>query len=340
MKALILTAPERMEIREVPVPEPGPEECLIRVTATGLCGSDVHIYAGHHPTAILPLVQGHEFAGVIERVRSDSRPELRTGDRVVAWPILYCGECGACRRGHRHVCRRLRVLGVHADGAFAEFIRVPAASVIPLPAALPDSLAVLVEPFAVGVHVLNRMGLSAGDRLLIAGGGPIGLIIGLVARWRGAAEVVFSEINAARLSGLRARGFGTVDPSQGDPLPELLAKTGGEGFDLTCEASGAPAGLKLAVQACRVRGTVGLVGFTAAPPPFDVVQCILKELHLVASRVYTFEEYRDTPAMLVEMAAAGLLDGLLGEHIPLTAVERSLQAMRDGRADRKIVLTP
>jgi threonine dehydrogenase-like Zn-dependent dehydrogenase len=229
---------------------------------------------------------------------------------------------------------------VHADGAFADFVRVPAASVIALPETLPDSLAVLVEPFTVGVHVLNRMGFQPGESLLIAGGGPIGLIIGLVARWRGATSVTFSEINAARLAGLKARGFSMVDPSKGDVLPELLEATGGEGFDHTCEASGAPAGLQLCVAACRVRGTVGLVGFTASPPPFDVVGCILKELHLVASRVYTFEEYRSTPEMLVAMAAAGELDDLLGEEIGADAVASSLEAMLAGKTDRKIVFSP
>lgn len=340
MRAVLLQSPHNMSVVDRPRPVAGPGECIIRVSATGLCGSDAHIYAGHHPTARLPLVPGHEFAGTIAEIDSAARPDLQPGQRVVAWPILYCGQCGACRRGHRHVCRKLQVLGVHADGAFADYVRVPAANVIPLPDTLPDSLAVLVEPFTVGVHVVNRLGLSAGDRLLIAGGGPIGLIIGLVARWRGAASVTFSEINPARLADLRARGFATVDPSKGDVLPELLAATDGEGFDLTCEASGAPAGLQLCVAACRVRGTVGLVGFTAAPPPFDVVGCILKELHLVASRVYTFEEYRDTPAMLVAMAAAGQLDNLLGAHIPPTEVAASLEAMLAGRTDRKIVFDP
>ncbi|TVR46829.1 MAG: hypothetical protein EA425_16695 [Puniceicoccaceae bacterium] len=341
MKAAVLEDWKTLHVRELPDPTPGAEECVVRVQCTGICGSDAHIYAGHHPTAVRPLVMGHEFMGKVEAIHSRERTDLMPGDRVVVWPLLTCGRCRACRDGFRHVCRELKVLGVHADGGFAERVKVPVANVIRIPDGLSDAAAALVEPFAVGLHVNRRAGLREGDAVLIIGGGPIGFISGLVARWLGAEKVVFSEINPARVAQLEGHGFTVLNPTDGPVLPRAMEMTGGEGFPLVYEISGSRPGVLLATGACGVRGTLCLVGFMEGRPEFDCVACILKEITVVGSRVYTLDEFRETPGLLLGKMESGAFDPgmLIGDRRPLKDLDASLQAMMAGELPMKRLIS-
>lgn len=341
MKAAVLTNWENIEIKDVPIPEIGEEECLIKVRYTGICGTDLHIYGGHHPTAQAPVILGHEFVGTVERIHTKYPTKLRTGDRVVAEPLISCGICEACREGNWHVCRSLKLLGIHTNGGFAEYMKVSVDKVIKVDDRLSDRVAALAEPFAVGFHVNQRAGVKNGDRVLVIGGGPIGLIVGLVAREGGAAEVAFSEINPIRIEQVKSFGFTSViNPIEEDAAARVGELTDGEGFDVVIEVSGSQAGLLFATQACRIRGTVVFVGFPGAVPQFNVLQGIFKELTMVGSRVYTFNHFQKTVKLLENMAIANQydLENLISDVCPLDKLGQSIQTMKEGKNLGKILI--
>jgi threonine dehydrogenase-like Zn-dependent dehydrogenase len=196
MKAMVLTEWEKLELKDTPLPELAEDEALIKVKYAGICGSDVHIFTGHHPTAKAPVILGHEFVGTVMKINSRKSLKFKIGDRVVAEPLISCGVCEACLAGNGHVCKNLKLLGIHTDGAFAEYVKVSVAKIIPVADHLSDRVAALTEPFAVGFHVNQRADLKNGDTALVIGGGPIGLIVGMVAKVSGASKVIFSEILA------------------------------------------------------------------------------------------------------------------------------------------------
>lgn len=341
MKAAVLTAWENIEIQDVPVPEIGEEECLIKVRYAGICGTDLHIYGGHHPTAQTPVILGHEFVGTIERINTKSPVNLKTGDRVVVEPLISCSSCGACREGNWHVCQNLKLLGIHTGGGFAEYLRAPVGKVIKVNDRLSDRIAAMAEPFAVGFHVNQRAGVKNGDRVLVIGAGPIGLIVGLVAREGGAAQIAFSEINPIRIDQVRSFGFtDIINPIENDAAAEAALLTEGEGFDVVIEVSGSQAGLLLATQACRIRGTVVFVGFPGSIPQFNVMQGIFKELTMVGSRVYTYSHFQKAVRLLESVEAAGHydLEKLISGVHSLEELAQSIQTMKEGTVPGKILI--
>lgn len=340
MKAAVLTEWKHIELQDIPVPEIGEGECSVRVKCAGVCGSDLHIYEGHHPTATTPLVLGHEFVGIVEEINARVPTDVAVGDRVVTYPLISCGTCEACQEGNWHVCRNLKLLGVHVNGGFAEYTKVAAEKVVRISDAVPDRIAALTEPFAVGFHVNRRAGLRNGDTALVIGGGPIGLTVGMVARVSGAAQVVFSEINPARVELVRELGFTAVNPTEEDVLSRINELTDNIGFDVVFEVSGSQPGLSLATQACRIRGTIVPVGFPAKKPEFDIIQVIFKELTIVGSRVYTLNDFRKTVRMLENIIVNNLFDveKLVSDTRSLDELESALQTMKAGENRGKILI--
>lgn len=342
MKAAVLTAWKNLEIQDVPVPQIGPGECLIKVHYAGICGSDVHIYHGDNPVAVTPVTPGHEFMGTVAEIQSDVVTDITVGDRVVALPISSCGRCSMCQAGTGHVCKQLKIVGVNRAGGFAEYVRVPAEKVIAVGDALPDTIAALAEPFAVGFHVNRRGTLKIGDTALIIGGGPIGLTTGIVAKMSGAAEVIITELNPDRIALLQAFGFTALNPSQKLDQAKIQAWIERDGFDVVFETSGSQAGLSLGVEASKARGTIVLVGFPSTPPCFDVTQAILKELSIVGSRVYTQADFQKTIQMLEEIVSHNLfdLDQFVSDILPLAKLEQVIGMMERGETVAKVLVSP
>ena len=338
MKAAVTTQWNRIEIQDIPQPHAGPGECLIRPKLTGICGSDVHVYLGHHPTAKAPVVQGHEFVGIVERIGDGPDPGFAVGDRVVVEPLISCGRCEACRVGNWHVCRRLNLLGIHANGAFAESVRVACQKVIKVPPGLSDRIAALAEPFAVGVHVCRRAEIRVGDNVLVIGAGPIGLIRGMVAKTAGAA-VAFCEVQAERIEQARGLGFAVIDGNQ-EPAVAVAAATNGEGYDVVLEASGSQPGVLLAAEVCRIRGRIVQVGFFGKRPEADLMKVIFKELTLVGSRVYSLEDFRCTLPVLARMVEQKTfdIDRMICDTCALDGLEASIGRMMRGEARGKILV--
>lgn len=236
MKALICEEPGRLALISRPEPERGPDEVLVRIRHVGICGTDFHIFAGKHPYLEYPRVMGHELSGTVEAAPEGS--DLRPGEPVYIVPYLSCGSCQACRIGLSNACVNIRVLGVHTDGGMAELIAVPARNVVPT-GDIPLDDAAMIEFLAIGAHGVKRGAITARDRVLVTGAGPIGMSAVIFAKARGA-HVTVMDMRLERLAFAR-EALGADAALIADAGAEALAAklTGGDWFDVVIDATGA-----------------------------------------------------------------------------------------------------
>ena len=341
MKAAMLQDWKKIEVIDVETPRPGPGEAVLRVSYAGICGSDVHIFNGFNPIAITPVIPGHEFIGQIAEIGLPNETGLSVGDRVVVQPYVSCGQCNACRKDIPHICEKLVVIGVNQNGGFAEHVRVPIDQLIPIPDDIPDTVAVLTEPFSIGYHTCQRGGLTADDRVLVIGAGPIGLYAAIVARELGARTVVISEPSEQRRLQAGEIGFASIDPTTEDWLESARGHNAKDGFDMIIETSGLNAGLDAAVRAAAIRGRIVSLGFPADNfASYNVTQGIVKELSLIGSRVCPTDEFRQTMQLLSELYRGGRVDfdRLVSDIRPLEGVESSITDTESGRYTGKILI--
>jgi 2-desacetyl-2-hydroxyethyl bacteriochlorophyllide A dehydrogenase len=283
MRAAVWTAPDTIEPRTVPFPEVPAGWALVRTEMTGLCGSDFSILHGTHPRAQAPLVMGHEITGIV-KVAAETGPPA--GTRVTVEPLIHCGECYPCRGGDTHVCRSLKLYGIDVAGSLAEYVALPASVLIPISSSVPLEEAALAEPLAVAVHAVSRSGLAGGERVVVFGAGPIGILTALVARHRGAGSVLISEPSEARRQVAYELGFATVAPGD-EPVQANLAATGGDGADIVFDSAAHPSVAAMLPRAVRVRGTIVLVGVYKSPVELDLQALTFAENTVVGVRVYT-----------------------------------------------------
>jgi len=257
---------------------------------------------------------------------------------VTVEPLISCGHCDACRRGYGHVCRSLKLLGIHENGGYAEYTKASVAKLVHVPDLLSDELAALSEPFAVGCHVVARSELRPGDTALVIGAGPIGIIVALSAQHAGAGRVVITDLNPCRLALAESLGIEPLRPSDGDALAEILRVSDGNGFDVVYEASASRGGILMSTQAARIHGTIVPLSLAGTPTEFGVGSVSFKELRLIGSRVYTMEHFRLGVAMLAEIAAARDLRPLVSDILPLGEAQRAIDMMMHGENNGKILI--
>lgn len=340
MKACVLTDWKELKIMEVPRPVPKCGQVLIRVKYAGVCGSDVNVFNHNHPTATVPRIMCHEIYGVVEEINCADLLPYGKGSRVVVCPLTWCGTCEACRQGAFHVCRNLGIMGLHLDGGFAEYVAVDADMVFPIPDDIPDEIAILTEPFAVGFHLNMRAGTAPGDTVLISGGGPIGLLAAMNARYFRASRVVVSEPNPERRANVASFGFEVLDPMEQDIVKEAMRITDGVGFDKVIEASGSAAAWKTITDVCKIRGVIAPVGIPKGYADLKVVQLIFKELTIVGSRVYEREHFARTIDMLVELYRSETWDlsRVIDRMMPLDQLAEAIEFQSSGKNKGKIVI--
>ena len=235
MKALLCDEPGRLSLVSRPAPARGEGEVLVRIRHVGICGTDFHIFAGKHPFLEYPRVMGHELSGTVEEAPAGSR--LKAGEPVYIVPYLSCGQCHACRKGLTNACQSIRVLGVHCDGGMAEYVSVPETNVVPTGnIALED--AAMIEFLAIGAHGVKRGNITAEDRVLVTGSGPIGMSAIIFAKARGA-NVTVMDTRADRLA-FAVEGLGADASLMADASAEaeVARMTGGDGFDVVIDATG------------------------------------------------------------------------------------------------------
>jgi 2-desacetyl-2-hydroxyethyl bacteriochlorophyllide A dehydrogenase len=298
MKAAILRDKNQLELADVGIPNIGAGEALIRVAYSGICGSDVHVWHGHHPTATYPRIPGHEFSGILEKYIGIPRDGLKTGDPVVVQPFWSCGLCEPCIRGMDNVCQSLKVIGFHEDGSFAEYIRVPLKKVYKLPDNVDLRLGAIAEPLSVAVHDVRRSGLMCGEKALIMGGGPIGMLVALVAQHAGAADVYVSEINEYRLEFAQKLGIKTINPVKSDLKQETMRITGGKGFDVVYEASGSKPCISAVTDVVKIGGTILMIGMASELHPINLSAVFAKELTVKGVRLHAQQSFEGAIALL------------------------------------------
>jgi (R,R)-butanediol dehydrogenase/meso-butanediol dehydrogenase/diacetyl reductase len=333
MRAVFYHGPRTFRPGHAPVPVPGPGEALLRVRRVGICGTDLHIFQGHLEGRVPHrAIIGHEtFAEVAE---APAVSGFRAGDRVVVEPLKFCGSCRACRIGAYYICYDLKVLGVDLPGGMQEYWTVPSARLLHVPDALSDDHAALVEPLAVATHDVQRAGVKPGDTVLVFGGGPIGTLIALVSRHRGA-RVAVAEVNPFRVEMLRGFGLETVGPGM-DVVKFAEAFSGGEGVDVAFEVTGNPAAVRVMTDVVRVWGTVSVVAIHAEPMSVNLYRIFARELAMHGSRLYSREDWEEA----IRLAASGAvpLAPLVSRRIPLEALQEGMEQALGGGPVMKVLV--
>jgi len=294
MKAAVIREYGTICIEEVNKPVPGDNDVLIRVKYASICGSDQHIFRGEfHPRTKLPLIPGHEFAGVAEEVGRNVK-NIIPGDKVTVDPIIWCGKCAACLTGHYPACTSLKLAGIDLDGGFAEYVSVPVNMVYKVPENVSDKNAALTEILSIGFHASSRTGLSANDDILIVGSGKVGNSILHAAKTITSGKIIMADVLDERLDFARS-AFGdiyTVNVMKDDPVDFVMQVTDGRGVDIAFEAvghekkvEGRVNPVRLCIKAIRGAGKVCVLGLSDHPAEILMKELIWKEAVIIASRV-------------------------------------------------------
>jgi 2-desacetyl-2-hydroxyethyl bacteriochlorophyllide A dehydrogenase len=288
MDVVTCQRPGTLVVEQRPVPTPGPNEVLVRVRRVGMCGTDMHIFRGVQPFLTYPRVMGHEISG--EVVRSPEGSTLRPGQPVYVVPYLSCGHCSACRKHRPNCCQALEVLGVHRDGAFAEYVCVPERFVFSARGVSLDDAA-MIEFLAIGAHAVWRSGVRSDQRVVVSGTGPIGIACALFAKLRGC-EVTVIDLRPERLSLCTEKlGIDHALELTPDIDARLLAISGGDMFDVVFDATGNPEAMEAGFRYIAHAGTYVLVSVVNAEIAFSDPEFHKREATLVASRNATAADF-------------------------------------------------
>lgn len=340
MKACVLTDWKKLETKELPVPELEEGQVLVEVMYGGICGSDITVMNHRHLTATVPRILCHEILGRVKEIKSETPVPYKVGDKVCVFPLVYCGKCGPCLTGHTSACSHLKIMGVHIDGGFAEYCKAETDRIIPVPESIPDRIAALTEPLSVGFHANVQAGTKPGDTVLVTGGGPIGILSAVTAKYFGAKNVLLTEVNEDRLTLAKEMGIMTADPTKDDVLAMVNEMTGGVGADIILEASGAQASYDLVVPACKECGTVVTVGIPSVPRSFKTNMFILKELRMQGTRCCPRDEFARTVDMVKDIYEHNLfpLEKMICGEYSLENCAEGLEVQQEGKNNGKILI--
>lgn len=318
MRQAVMTAPGKIEFREVPEPVPGPGQVRIRIERIGVCGSDIHVFRGKHPFVTYPLVQGHEYAGVVDRV-GEGVNGIRTGDRVTATPQEVCGVCPPCRRGQYNACERLKVRGFQAPGCAQDFFVTEADKIVALSADFLPEQGAFVEPVAVAAHSTGIAGGGLGGKnVVVSGAGTIGNLVAQACKCRGAKKVLITDISDYRLEVARQVGIDATCNVRREPLAEAVKREFGvQGFEVGAEVAGMEASLDALISTIGKGGTILSIGVFETPPAVDMARVCEHELIVKGSMMYRRDDFEQA----VKWIASGdvQVDPLITRHFDFAA---------------------
>ncbi|RRR95619.1 zinc-dependent alcohol dehydrogenase [Glycomyces terrestris] len=322
-----------MTVGETDPAPPGPGQVQIAVAYNGICGTDLHILNGHMDARVTtPAVIGHEMSGTVAAL-GEGVTDRAVGDPVTVMPLAWDGTCPACRAGNAHVCQNLDFVGIDSPGALQGRWNVDAGLLVPLPPTLSLRHAALVEPTAVAVHDVRRAELAPGQKAVVIGGGPIGVLIAAVARSFGG-DVVVIELDPKRRKAVADLGLTVLDPAD-DTVAHVEEWTGGAGADVVFEVSGAAAAVLGAVDYAKVRGTLVVVAIHPEPRPVNLQRVFWRELRLLGARVYQRDDF-DTAVALLD-AGEIPADALITKTVPLAEIQSAFDALTGGDAMKILV---
>lgn len=330
-----------LTLKEVPVPAIGPNDVLLKIEATSICGTDLHIYQWNdwaRNRIQPPLVIGHECCGRVVRI-GDAVEGLKPGQRVAVETHVVCGTCHQCRTGQGHVCVNTKIIGVDMPGCWADYLRIPATNCWPLSDDIEPRIGTILEPYGNAVHTAFQ-GPIAARRVLVTGCGPIGLFSIAVARAIGASMVLATDVLDFKLDMATKIGADKVfRVDRPGAEAAILEATHGEGVDVVLEMSGAPAGVNMGLRLLKGGGWIGLLGLSKKPYEIDVTRDIIFKgitVHGVIGR-RMYETWYQGTALIAERGLD--LSGVITHELPLEEFEEGFAAMSEGRAG-KVVLYP
>lgn len=308
-----------VEQRKIQAPEKG--EVAVRIAYCGICGTDMHVYHGNMDARVgHNRIVGHEMSGVVE---ADGEG-FAAGQKVVVRPLDPCGDCPACAAGNQHVCHKLKFLGLDTDGAMQEIWNVPAHTLHLLPDDMRMDHAALIEPVAVACHDVRMSNLAAGEDVVVIGGGPIGVLVAMVARDAGG-NVIISEVNPHRLAIAQKMGFETINPTETDLKDAIETRTNGKGAEVVFEVSGTQPGVDAMTTVAATRARIVMVAIHAQKPQIDLFQFFWRELKLIGVRVYEPEDYEKAIAII---ASGGVdADTFITDVSPLADIQAAFEAL-------------
>jgi L-iditol 2-dehydrogenase len=317
MKQAVMTSPGNIVFREVATPEPQPGQILVRMKRIGVCGSDIHVYHGKHALTPYPVVQGHEVSGVVEKVGGGVRG-FATGDAVTIQPQVTCGTCYPCRHGAYHICDNLKVMGFQTTGAGSQYFAVDASRLLKLPAGMSFDHGAMIEPLAVAVHALGRVGSVTGKAVLVLGAGPIGNLVAQAARGMGASTVMITDLSDYRLGLAKECGVGACVNTAKTDLPAAIAEhIGPDKADIILECVGAPQTIAQAIAVARKGTDIVLVGVFGEKPAIDLGTVQDRELRVVGTLMYQEADWK-AAIDLVQKGKVKLAP-LVTNHFPFAA---------------------
>jgi threonine 3-dehydrogenase len=338
MKALVKRhSRQGLWLEEAPIPTPGPDDLMIRIEKTAICGTDLHIYNWDHwsqKTIPVPMITGHEFYGVIEQV-GDRVTGYKVGDRVSGEGHITCGHCRNCRAGQRHLCRNTAGVGVNRSGAFCEHFILPASNAFKIPQEIPDEIASMFDPYGNAVHTALSFDL-VGEDVLITGAGPIGMMAAAIARHVGARHIVVTDVNDFRLDLAKRMGASrTVNVSRENLKDVMCELDMTEGFDVGLEMSGNAQAFNQMLDQMNHGGHIALLGIFPDEVAIDWSQVVFKGL--ILKGIYGREMY-ETWYKMASMLQSGLdISPVITHRFSVDDYEEGFQVMNEGRSGKVIL---
>lgn len=318
MKASVYKGNKTFEIIEKQIEEPKEGEVRVKVAYCGVCGTDVHIYHGMMDKRVqIPQVIGHEMSGIIDAI-GKGVTGFKVGEKIVVRPLDNRAEKPS-DKGYSHVCKELKFIGIDSPGAMQEYWNVPAFTLHKLPEATDLKLAALIEPLSVACHDIRMSALKKGETAVVLGGGPIGNLVALVAKEKGA-DVIISEVNPIRIEKAKKLGFDVVNPAETDLVEYVDKKTDGRLADVVFEVAGVQPALDVMTEVAGIRGRIVMVAIHGEPKPISLFKFFWKELNLVGARVYEAADYEEA----IELITSGNLpfEELITMEAPLTDIQK------------------
>ncbi|MBB4116344.1 threonine dehydrogenase-like Zn-dependent dehydrogenase [Rhizobium sp. BK226] len=334
MLAAVLVEPRRFDVKQIEIPELGPDDALIRVKRTGICGTDVHIFNGHYAAEHLPLVPGHEFCGTIARLGAKVS-HLREGQECVADINIGCGTCYWCRRNEILNCKSMKQVGIGRDGAFAEYVALPARLVIPVPDGVPAELQALVEPVACVVRAARKARVGFGQSAVVLGAGPIGNLHVQMLRLCGAAPIIVADLSEDRCRMALEAGADIAISNPADLKDAVLKATDGRGADLVVESVGSARLYALAFELIRKGGHVAFFGITGPDEAVSVpiLRTVLEENSLKGSVAGMGEDMHDALTLLAHNRFR--TEAFTRSSFPLDAIQTAFDTLAERPSDLK-----
>ena len=331
MKQAVMTAPGKIEFRQVEQPITQPDEVLIKVERIGVCGSDIHVYHGLHPYTSYPVVQGHEVSGIVAEIGKDVTG-FQKGDKVVFTPQVTCGTCYPCRYGMEHICDDLKVMGFQTDGAAQEYFPVVASKVLKVPESISLDQAAMIEPLAVAVHALGRYGDVKGKAVVVLGAGTIGNLVAQTAQALGAAKVIITDLSDYKIAKARACGIPLAINTREVSLTDVIAnEIGPDKADLILECVGVQDTITQAIDNARKGSMIVVVGVFGKKPSVDLGLVQDRELTLIGTLMYQKKDY-ETAIELVSQGKINL-DNMITQRFAFDNYLDAYQAIEDAKGE-------